>query len=453
MLHNTRRKGSALVIALMFLGLFAVFAIVCGTVGSATLSQAENQNESQQARLSAESGVLYLSYLLKQCPLPAAATPQQTLDSAAAYLKEQLGDGGAISGGSLTYNEEEIRVPGVSIGLFGGTFFGVITLGANDTIHVSVTGSAGQTTRTIGLNFAIEADGGIFKYGVISEGNIVMKGQASILGANNSSEADIFANGRLIQEVFNLGGQVVIDGDLYAGLPDGYATIGNSVTVAGIHWDHPDFNEHLHFGINVPPIPRPDTTVFSALATNVVTDVNSSSTFTNIVIPPNTNPTFSSDVTVNGVLYIQSPNKVSFAGKATINGVIVTDDPGPDGTEHNNIKFSGQTTLNGVESLPDEPEFAALRNLPGTSLLAPGFDVRFSGQFEEAGGAMVAENLLFVGQSGGTVRGSIISYSKTEFEMDGQATVTIDRSGSPAIPSGFSIPTVLKPIATSYEEY
>ena len=61
-----REKGSALVIALLFLGLFSAFAIVCGSVGSTCLSQAENQTESQQARLSAESGILYLSYLLKQ---------------------------------------------------------------------------------------------------------------------------------------------------------------------------------------------------------------------------------------------------------------------------------------------------------------------------------------------------------------------------------------------------
>ncbi|HDY65665.1 MAG TPA: hypothetical protein ENH84_05490, partial [Phycisphaerae bacterium] len=59
---SKRKKGSALVIALLFLGLFSAFAIVCGTVGSTSLSQAENQTASQQARLSAESGVLYLSY-------------------------------------------------------------------------------------------------------------------------------------------------------------------------------------------------------------------------------------------------------------------------------------------------------------------------------------------------------------------------------------------------------
>ncbi len=454
MVHNTRRKGSALVIALLFLGLFAIFAVVCSTVGSTSLSQAENLNESQQARLSAESGVLYLSYLLKRCPLPPGATMQQTLESAATYLTEQLNGSGAMRGASLIYDGGEILVPSISIGQFGGTFFGVITLADDDTIHVSVTGTAGETTRTIALNFEIQPDSRIFEFGVVSEGRIVMGGQTTIMGANDPSEADIFANGRLIQEVFNLSGQVEVEGDLYAGLSDGYATLGSSVTVADVNPEDPNLSEHLHFGIDIPPIPRPDTSVFSVLATNEVTDVSGvNRTFTNIVIPPNTNPTFDSNVTVNGVLYIQSPNHVTFAGKVTINGVIVTDDPGSGDVANNTITFAGQSTINGVDQLPDQPEFATLRTLPGSSLLAPGFSVDFSGQFDLAAGTMAAEELVFSGQADATVGGSIISYSSTAFEMNGQANITIDRSGNPTVPAGFSVPTVLRPIVTSYKEF
>ncbi|HDY65664.1 MAG TPA: hypothetical protein ENH84_05485 [Phycisphaerae bacterium] len=451
---SKRRKGSALVIALMFLGLFAAFAIVCGTVGSTTLSQAENQSESQQARLSAESGVLYLSYLLKQCPLPSGATPQETLESAATYLTEQLNGSGAMKGASLIYDGAEILVPGISIGQFGGAFFGVITLADDDTIHVSITGTAGGTTRTIALNFEIQTDSRIFEYGVVSDGRIVMGGNASLMGANDPSEANFYVTGQDAQEVFQLGGNVSIEGDLYAGLSDGYATLASNVTVAGVSWDDPSLSEHLHFGTDITPVPRPDTSVFIALATNVVTDVSGSGQiFANIVIPPNTNPTFSSDVVVNGVLYIQSPNHVTFSGKATVNGIIVTDDPGPGETANNTITFAGQSSLNGMEYLPDDPEFDALRSLTGSTLLAPGFDVNFTGQFEQSGGTMAAENLTFSGQAEATVMGSLISYGTTAFQMSGQANITIDRSSTPAIPSGFSVPTVLRPIVTSYEEY
>ncbi|HDY65631.1 MAG TPA: hypothetical protein ENH84_05315 [Phycisphaerae bacterium] len=454
MIHDASRKGSALVTALLFLGLFSVFAIVCVSVGSTTLSQAENYNESQQARLSAESGVLYLSYLFKQAQLPADVTPQQCLDSAADYLAKQLNGNGAMGGAFVKYDGEEILVPRISIGLFGGAFFGVITLADDDTIHVSVTGTDGQTTRTIALNFEMQADGSIFEYGIVSGGRLLMSGQTTILGANDPSETNIFADGRLIQEVFSLSGQVSIAGDLYASLPDGYATMGNYVTVAGLAWDDPNINDHISFGVDAPPIPRVDTSVFTALATNVVTDVSGSGqTYTNIVIPPNTNPTFSSDTTVNGVLYIQSPNHVTFSGKATVNGIIVTDDPGSNETTNNTITFAGQSALNGADQLPDLPEFAVLRSLPGSSLLAPGFNVNFTGHFDLSAGTIAAEELIFSGQADAMVMGSLISYSSTEFEMEGQATITIDRSSNPPVPPGFSVPTILKPIITSYEEY
>ncbi len=269
----------------------------------------------------------------------------------------------------------------------------------------------------------------------------------------DSKWADILADGSM-SEVFNLSGNIAIAGDLYAGLPDGYATIGSNVTVAGLAWDDPNFSDHIHFGVEVPLVPRPDTSVFAALATNEVTDVSGSGlTFTNIVIPPNTNPTFSSDTIVNGVLYIQSPNHVTFSGKVTVNGIIVTDDPGSGDTANNTITFAGQSAINGVDQLPDLPEFATLRSLPGSSLLAPGFDVNFSGQFDLSAGTMAAESLQFTGQAEATIRGSLISYGSTEFEMEGQANITIDRSDSPSVPPGFSVPTILKPIITSYEEY
>ncbi|KKK92907.1 hypothetical protein LCGC14_2698210, partial [marine sediment metagenome] len=60
---------------------------------------------------------------------------------------------------------------------------------------------------------------------------------------------------------------------------------------------------------------------------------------------------------------------------------------------------------------------------------------------------------VFSGQADATVGGSIISYSSTAFEMNGQANITIDRSGNPTVPAGFSVPTVLRPIVTSYKEF
>ena len=50
--------------------------------------------------------------------------------------------------------------------------------------------------------------------------------------------------------------------------------------------------------------------------------------YTNVIIPPNTNPMFSGPTTIEGVVYIKQPNKVTFNGNCTITGVIVGENLG-----------------------------------------------------------------------------------------------------------------------------
>ena len=450
---SKRKKGSALVIALLFLGLFSAFAIVCGTVGSTSLSQAENQTASQQARLSAESGVLYLSSLLKQAHLPADATPQQSFDRAASYLAEQLDGSGAMSGASVQYDGTEILVPNISLGLFGGTFLGVITLADDDTIHVSVTGQSEDTNRTIGLNFEAQSGGGVFDYGIMTGGKVNLSGNARISGANDPSEAKVITT-TSFDDTYYLTGIANIEGDVHATNPDGNVSMSGNAEIAGFRSWAPELSDHIHFGVKLLELPRPDPTVFEPFAINVLSGPTSGNrTFTNICIPAGTNPTFSGNIEIKGVIFIEVPNKVKFAGNLDLTGVIVTEDAGTDNYDDNYLNFSGNTTLRGVEELPDAPEFAALRDMPGSAILAPGFDAKFSGNFGTVGGTIAAEKLTLSGNAGGIVKGSVISYSDQPLTMTGNASITIDRSAYPLIPPGFTIPTTLSPIMSTYEEY
>ena len=41
-----------------------------------------------------------------------------------------------------------------------------------------------------------------------------------------------------------------------------------------------------------------------------------------------TNPTFASDVVINGVIFVEAPNVVTFSGKVTINGLVAATNSG-----------------------------------------------------------------------------------------------------------------------------
>ena len=142
-------------------------------------------------------------------------------------------------------------------------------------------------------------------------------------------------------------------------------------------------------------------------------------------------------------------------GNLNVTGVIVTQDAGDNVYETNTVKFSGNTTVRGVEELPAETQFAELRQMPGAFLLAPGFGAQFTGNFGTVSGCMAADQYKFTGNAGGTIKGGIINYGDTDFELVGNSTITIDRSDTPDVPPGFSVPDTytLSVEAGSYTEY
>jgi hypothetical protein len=189
-----------------------------------------------------------------------------------------------------------------------------------------------------------------------------------------------------------------------------------------------------------PQWPVVDITPFKQYATNVY----GSGALSNIRIPPNTNPTFSGDTTIQGVMYIQAPNKVHFSGKATIIGVIVTDQgtsvagqPTVNDLTNNYIKFSGQANSSGVENLP--AEYGGLRDLKGSSLLAPGFSVQFVGSSGTINGCMIASDFKFTGNSSGTIKGGVVNLSYSPFEIGGSASPTFNRVGAVDKPAGVGV--------------
>jgi hypothetical protein len=283
-----------------------------------------------------------------------------------------------------------------------------------------------------------------------------MNGNPRILGANSASEANVLITTYTDPEALNLTGNCQIGGDVSISNPAAHASLTGNVSVGGESGSGGAVLDHIHIGVGDVPFPEVDPTVFEPFAVNIVdktTKTNGNKTFSNIRILANTNKTFGGNITLNGVTYIEVPNDITFSGNLTVVGVIVTEDAGDNVYDVNRLKFTGNTSIWGVEDLPDTPEYADLKELPGSFLLAPGFGVDFTGNFGTFSGTIAADEFFFRGNASGTVFGSVINYSNSMFRLTGNSNLTFDRSGDPETPPGFFTPSRLSPVAGSYREY
>ena len=108
-----------------------------------------------------------------------------------------------------------------------------------------------------------------------------------------------------------------------------------------------------------------------------VHDTSADNTFENIRIPGGTNPTFSGSTTLNGIVFIETPNVVTFTGNVDITGIIVGDGDMNDNSGANQIIFLGNVASAPVTDLPETAQFEQLREETGTFLMAPGFGASF----------------------------------------------------------------------------
>ena len=446
-----------LVLALIFLAILSTVAIPFAAFTNTNLQIASNHRNVQGARFQAESGLEFLRYQLVQGPFPAVVSGQSLLDTVATNLQSRLDGSGTLQGASVAYDGQAIIIPPVVIDGNSGSFNAAISLTPAGAVRLIATGHQGQVSRSIGIEFSLSPGStGVFDYGIASKSHIVIGGNAQVLGVNDPSEAHILSASYSTDEAFKMSGNAGIDGDLFASNPDAYATLTGNVSVGGESNASGSIEDHVHIGIGEVEFPEVDASVFEPFATNVVdasTGTSGNKTFSNIRILGGTHKTFAGNITLNGVIFIEAPNNVHFSGNVTINGVIVTQDAGENVYDQNKIKFTGNTTVHSVETLPDTPEFAEIREMPGSFLLAPGFGAEFAGNFGTISGVMAADRFKLTGNAGGTIQGGIINYSDSEFTLTGNSTIRIDRAGSPSEPPGFSVPAILAVVLSTYVEY
>ena len=450
------RKGFALVLALILLLLCATVAVAWVNTTAVGVSQADSFSKVNGAQLAAESGMQYMVHEVSKLSISGGSSGQSLMDNLAAALAARLDGTSTLGGGSITYNGTTITTPAIGVGDGDRTFTATMSMPDSDRVSLVVTGVNAGIRRRLGVEFqAKPGSSAIFDFGIASRSPVELTGNASVQGKNNVLEARILSATDEV-EAFDLTGNVDLEGDIYTTNPSSSVSMSGNVTIGGESCRDPEVWDHVHMGLGDCEFPEVDPTVFEPFATNIVdshTSTSGNKTFTNIRIKAGTNPTFSGNMTLKGVIFIEAPNKVHFSGNTTFTGVIVTEDAGDDVYEENTVKFTGNVSVQGVETLPDTAEFHALRQMPGAFILAPGFGLQFTGNFGTVSGCMAADCFQFTGNAGGTVRGGIINYSDSRFKLTGNSRVIIDRDGTPETPPGFTTSLLLEISPGTYVEY
>ncbi|NLF30901.1 MAG: hypothetical protein GX591_08450 [Planctomycetes bacterium] len=455
--HPTyRRRGSTLLLTMIFLALFTTLALSFTAATDMNFRQANSYRSAAEAQLAAESGAEFVLAALQRMIIPVEQAEADLLGSVHHYLAADLNGTATLGGEAVTYDGTVIRLPTVTLGSQGRAFRAEIDADAMGQLRLTVYGTARHAQRAVRMLLDAEnTTTPVFDFGIASKGRIIIGGDGSVLGANLRSEAAVLSATYSNPEAVYISGSCTVDGDIYTANPDSYVTIKGKPTVAGTS-SPSQMEDHIHVGMGEPVFPEVDTAPFEALATNTLdtatTNIDGDLVLENVRIPAGTNPTFSGNVIIRGVLFIEQPNNVRFSGNADIIGTIATEDPGDWAFQQNAIAFSGNVDSYGVEALPDEPQFQTLRTLPGSMLLAPGFAVTMTGSSSTINGAIAADKFTISGNAGGRVYGPIIVYGDTELEILGSARIEIDRSSDCGVPSGFKLPVKLVAVQGTYVE-
>lgn len=445
------RPAVIYILALLLLSVFTTLSITLAVTTNTGMQQSDNYNKVAGAQLAAESGLSFMLEIMGDISVPGSTTQETFAENLRQAIACQLEGTDNLAGQSVSATATTVTVPAISID--GRTFSASITWLDTGKCLLAVSGSAGSFTRHLTMELSlIPRRAAAFEYGLASRGPITIFGNAKIIGVNYPSEASVISVSESQPNALTVDGSSEVSGDLYVSGENASVTISGHPTVAGSS-DPEEIAEHVHIGVDEPDFPEINVDPLAAMATYTLqpTDPTTTGVFNNLVIPAGMNPNFTSDVVLNGVVYIEAPNTVTFTGKCTLNGIVVTQETDLP-IASCQLFFAGRVEANGVDVLPDTPEFAAIKEETGTFILAPGFGVTFAGNFTAINGSIAADQLTFTGTAEGTVKGSVIGLADLQTSVGGNVDIYVDRQDADADPSGF-VPSIgFEPIPDSYAE-
>ncbi len=453
---NTKRNGAVLIISLIFILVFSSLAVSMAAISGTNVQFSENQRKINRSIACAESGFDVIRFWLNRVSISGIVSEEQRFNYIAASLQSELADE-YITNVTASYDGSSITIPSVTLNSENASSFSaVITPLDTDTLRIDVTGTYSSITRTIRANYYFGERGNtVFDFGVATKGPLSLTGNIELEGVNVSVEASVYIESQNSNLALSITGNSQIAGDVSivnslaaVDLQGGQAGIGGETGQDAIE-------NHVTFGTPPSEFPKPNPSLFEPYVTSIVdanTNTSSDATFENVRILANTNPNFSGQVTLKGIVYIETPNIVDFTGSVDITGIVVGDGSLEDNSGTNQVIFRGDVESHPITELPEETQFYGLHDQTGTFVMAPGFNVSFGGSFNTLSGAIAGNGIEFFGNAGGIINGSIINYSEEEMTLSGNSDLYFNRSGTSEAPAGFVPDIVLVYNPTSYTE-
>ena len=429
-----------LLLSLIFVALFSSMAFSMLTMSSRNVKVADNHRDTGRAFTSALSGIDVINYHISKISMPGTTALESRYNEVSSQLASSVNLGQSIALSTADDTSFSAQLYPIN----------------NERFGVRVTGSAGALTRTINVNYTFGTrQESVFDFGVATKGPLQLSGNIQLDGTNIAVEADVYIESENDNDVLSIIGNSQIAGSVKVTNPDGEVYLQGGQ--AGIGGDTGQKAlDHVTTGVPPTQWPVPHTDHFQQyLVGGDVIDSGSNlqTSYTNVLIKAGTNPHFSANTTINGIMYIETPNVVVFSGSCNITGLIVGDGSMYDDSGTNQIVFTGNVSSHSVDNLPaDDSRFDGLRDEKHTFLMAPGFKASFGGNFSTLNGVIAANGIDFFGNAGGTIAGSVINYANTPMTLSGNSDLFFNRLGIDKVPAGFKPEIVLHYDALSYTE-
>lgn len=453
-LSRTKRSGVVLIVSMIFVLVFSALAVAMATLSGQNVQLASNQHKVNSALNTTGSGMEIIRYWLSNVTIPGGTAQSSVFELIADSVKDIAG----VSNITTTYSApaSTITIPTVTLDSAAGkTFSAVINQVDPNTLQIDITGQSGAIARTMRVNYDFTTRAqSVFDFGVASKGPLSLSGDAGFNGVNVAVEASVYIESADILAL-SVTGKSKIAGDVSIVNPLATVNLQGGLAEIGEETGQEAIDNHVTFGVPPTEFPTPDPGYFESYAVNIIdasTNTSADATFENVRIKAGTNPNFTGHVTLKGIVFIETPNIVTFTGGTEITGIIVGDGDVTDNSGTNEINFNGTVDSYPVSQLPDEPQFADIRDDTGTFAMAPGFSLTFGGNFTALNGAIAGNGIEFSGDAGGTINGSILNYSNEELLLSGNSALSFNRSGASEIPAGFVPEIILEYNPASYLE-
>lgn len=447
------RRGAILIISMIFVLIFSALAVSMATMSGTNVQLASNQRKLNSTLSAAHSGLEAMQYWMKRVTIPDSTSPSNYLSTVFSSLQNDLA-ANSITNISASYSSSTITIPPVMLASADNiNFEATIEQLNNNTLQMDVIGRSDQITRTIRVNYNIALKKHpIFDYGIATKGPLHLQGSIEVNGLNDTTEANVYIESTNNNDALSLTGNCTIAGDVSISNPLANPSVSNSSSIGG-ETGQDAIDNHVTTELNSIDFPIPNPAAFEHYVVNTfdpATDTTTDMTLENIRIPAGTNPLFSGHVTLKGIVFIETPNIVTFTGNTDVIGVVIGDGDLDYPSDDNQIIFRGNVDSSSVSQL--DATFGDITQETGTFLMAPGFDASFGGSFNTINGAIAASGIEFFGSAGGTVNGSIINYGENPMTLLGSVDLVFNRSGITENPAGFETYMVLEFQPETYSE-